>query len=231
MKDKKQTIQMVVLGGLIAVFVGYFVFTTIAKKPAPAQAASAKPYKPAAATGAQNGAGPTDSTAVAQVPAGTAVVEVSGPVIAGEVVPAMGLRDPFEPNMSAAQDTIPSESSTKPVQIAMHRPMTPVIPNISGPLPPMGAGTSTYNGAQNGSDGKPKPEEAPMPQFAVTGVITGRENVGIMRLGESRYIVKEGQKINGIYEVVSVSQEGVLIARDGHSVFVKLGGDGNASQK
>ena len=101
----------------------------------------------------------------------------------------------------------------------------PYVPTI-GPIPPIGPGPSN---TQTQAAGPPKPVEEPFPPFVLTGIITGRTNVAIIRLGEGRYIVREGQLISGTYEVVSVSQEGVLLSRDGRSVFLKLGGQGNAS--
>lgn len=229
MKDKKQTIQMVVLGLLVALFVGYFVFTFTAKK-APTQATSKDEPKPNTASAGQTGT-TADKGGVSSSASASVVVAVNSPT-EDTVIPPISGRDPFAPLMidSGPQAFPKPRNVSPPMRMASHK-LPPLVPNMSGMLPPIGAGSSPRVGQSITPGGYQKPEPQPFPPFAVTGVITGRENVGIIRLGDSRYIVKEGQRINGTYEVVSVSQEGVLLAHSGRTVFFKLGGEGNASQK
>lgn len=138
--------------------------------------------------------------------------------------PVKEKRDPFAPAMNIST----GESAPPPSRVALApaEMLPPLLADIF-PLPPLGAGAGGQS--YEAREAIQQPAEQPFPTFVLTGVITGRTNVAILRLGESRYIVKEGQLIDGTYKVVTVSQDGVLLAHDDHSVFLKLGGDGNAS--
>jgi hypothetical protein len=207
MKDKKQIIQIVALGVLLLSFVGYLSFKLMTPK-----AAAPKPVveasKPADTVKAE--ATPETTPTPGAVP--TPLVAVQATNMSSDISPGSGLRDPFAPAI------IPLTSI--PIQPRNH---TQLASNAHVPpmaIPPIGAAGDTQATAQ--------PQPDPMPQFVLTGVVTGRKNIAIVKLGEARYIVEEGRKINGLYQVVSVSQEGVLLSHNGQSVFLKLGGDGNA---
>jgi xanthosine utilization system XapX-like protein len=227
MKDKKQVTQVVILVALVAVFVGYGIVKFAGSKPKAAQTPATTATKQAgvasqgqSADGAANESA-TDTASQASV--------VEQPCAVEAVVTTDNTRDPFAPSMVAASNFhIPP--APRIWKTASRRTDPPVIPNVG--LLPMGVGPSqsVEPGPTAVDQAKPATAPVPFPEFVLTGVITGRENVGIIRLGESRYIVKEGQRIDGIYRVVSVSQEGVLVTRDSRSVFLKLGGEGNASK-
>lgn len=209
MKDNKRLHQFIIVGVLLAFCIGYVTMKMTARKP---EAAKPAPVAQAAKP-ADIGQGPSQTS---DKPSDSKPADTAVAVAAVDNI-AVNRRDPFAPTMDTSikiASALPQRSGSLP----------PFMPDI-GPLPPIGAGGQTGTGQQQAQ----KPVEEPFPPFVLTGVITGQTNVAIVRLGEGRYIVKEGQKINGIYEVVTVSQDGVLITRDGRSVFLKLGGNGNAS--
>jgi hypothetical protein len=230
MKDKKSLPQMIILGALVAVLVGYFAVTFMGSKskPSPAKTTAQKKEEPAAQKqAAQNCGDQAGQEETAKSEADIIATEVS--------IPASVRRDPFAPTMDirTKMPNIIVPHKTNTTRVAMNSgDLRPIIPNI-GPLPPFGTGPTPVHNQGNNLAGNieqtARIEEPTTPKFMLTGIITGRTNVAIIRLGEGRFICKEGQTINGSYKVVSVSQDGVLLSRDGRSVFLKLGGEGNAS--
>jgi hypothetical protein len=208
MKDRKNLPQMILLGVLVAVCAGFVVTKVTGKKTAPPAQSVQAPAREARQLQPNDGTSSAPETS----PPGPTVTAVQA-----VVPPAPATRDPFSP----AMDVSTRLAAGPPRGIGGQVP--PFIPPI-GPIPPIGTGPTSTQAA-----GPSKPVEEPFPPFVLTGIITGRTNVAIIRLGEGRYVVREGQLISGTYEVVSVSQEGVLLSRDGRSVFLKLGGQGNAS--
>ena len=64
----------------------------------------------------------------------------------------------------------------------------------------------------------------------ITGVIRGAQNVAIIRSGDKgHYIVKQGQLIDGRYRVLSVTNDGAVLAYKDRRIHLKLGGAKNAS--
>lgn len=214
MKDKKNLPQMIVLGVLVAVCVGYIGIKFTGKKPAPPPA-----NKKAAA---QPESVPVDK------PEPAPDVNIPEPtLVAMQVEGTQARRDPFAPTMDIwSRSEITPTQTTKP-SVSFPKNPLPLFPAI-GKLP-VGAGPTRESGGGQENRQPVQPVIEPFPPFVLTGIITGRTNVAIIRLGESRYITKEGQIINGTYKVVTVSQDGVLLNHDGRSVFLKLGGESNAS--
>jgi hypothetical protein len=71
----------------------------------------------------------------------------------------------------------------------------------------------------------PLPEvEDPSKELKLTGVIEGDANLAVIRAGDARHIVREGQSINGKYVVKSISRTGVRLARNGKTYFLGLTG-------
>ncbi|MEN6372068.1 MAG: hypothetical protein ABFD64_08650 [Armatimonadota bacterium] len=214
MKDK-QTPQVIVLGILVVICVAFVVVKVTGgkghSKPAPAGTQTAQ--KTASTTGK------TDDNS-----------EEAAPAIQLASLPSAARRDPFAPAMDTVVKNVPYIPPTKhPVKTArinIHPANIPVLPM---PVLPVGAGPRNTAQAVPASSVGNGPAVEEFPAFVLTGVITGRTNVAIIRLEDSRYIVKEGQLINGKYMVVSVSPDGVRLNHGGRSVFLKLGGEGNAS--
>lgn len=222
MKDK-QTPQLIVLGILVAVCVAFFVCKMTGGNKVSKPTASAKAQTQQKTASSPGMAGDDNTAAMETDSSEPAVVAVQ----AASSVP-VARRDPFMPAMNTEWKNIPYSPPPKPaMQIAQNNSMRFQEEFAPLPIMPFGAGPQQQTVAQ--AMPPEKPVEEMFPGFNLTGVITGRTNVAILRLGENRYIVKEGQLINEIYKVISVSQDGVRLSRDGCSVFLKLGGEGNAS--
>lgn len=209
MKGKSQVPQMIILGIMVAMCAGYVVVKMTAKKPTPAPAAPAAQAQSAPSKAAAQTTTGSESKE-AQTVEGKTVVATAA------VMPQAARRDPFAPAIVATTMSCPPPPGpSNRMKIAKMDMLPPWIP-------PIGTGNS-------GTAGTAAPVEEAFPDFQVTGVITGRTNVAIVRLGEDKFIIREGQTISGKYRVVTVSQDGVLISHDGRSVFLKLGGEVNAS--
>lgn len=204
--DKKQIPQLVVFGLLVLICIGYVSFKVVkppATGPAPAEKQSAK----------------------ANIP-GNALVQVQAqPVLSTTTFPDLGApiprRDPFTvQNLEAVGEPQPG----KPADLNITPIAQSAVKAASGrvpPLIPMGsfANVSVVPSAENQD-----------PNFVLTGVICGIENVAIIRVGNSqRHVVKQGQFIDGRYRVLSVTQDGVVLASKDRRIHLKLGGVPNAS--
>ncbi len=227
MKDKKSQPLIIGVIAIIAVLAGFLVMKMTAQ---PTKKPSEVAKKPAQT--ANTGSGPKQPMGT-EDPACTVELEEQQIQIQAAALPGENRRDPFSPTMDISIKVDTPSAYTRP-----HTPIPPVTVSAngyggsgySGFLP--GSGVQGSNtGYDDSSDYRQSANavEEPFPRFVVTGIITGRTNVAVIRLGEERYIAKEGQTISGSYKVVSVSADGVQLSRDGRSVFLKLGGEGNAS--
>ena len=204
--DKKQLPQLIVLGVLVLLCIGYVSFTIKPKQlpppPAPVAEQQANEAK-------ENSEEATEIVPVGIFPNTT--VEVSR-------------RDPFTPQALPVTGKKPGEY----VQVAMRKSPVNVFKSQSGRVPPINPL------AMFGQGGTPapitaQPAEEPIPQFVLTGVVRGENNVAIIRVGQSeRYVVKQGQVINGCCKVVYVYDDAVLLDYKNHRMYVKLGGAKNA---
>lgn len=200
--DKKQIPQLAVLGVLVLGCIGYVSFT-LAKPPVKA----AKP----AATKTQ--------AAVAEV---TAEEKISQSGTFPDLSSPLPRRDPF-----VVQSLGNAPTTSQPALQPMVR-TTVLSKRDFGKVPPLLP-------FSNGSPGAtPKLTVVPIvesdPAFSLTGVIRGEPNVAIIRVGTSeRHIVAEGQVIDGRYRVLSVSDDGAVLACKDRRIHLKLGGVRNAS--
>ena len=75
--------------------------------------------------------------------------------------------------------------------------------------------------------GAPAPAEEPSgPPPGVlwlSGVIQGEQRVAVLRRGESRYVVREGETFEGKYRVVAISSNSVTLARGGENQMLRVG--------
>lgn len=220
--DKKQTVQLVILGLLVVVFVGYLSFEFLAPK---------GPAKPA--NSASSGAGERKSAASVRV----SDEETTEPdQVAIGVFPDLASvpsrRDPFMPQKLGELEVVESVATQ---QKSQYRPKLPVVAkNLFSKVPAITV-PPVNPFAQNTQVEVPSRNTATMqkednPEFVLTGVVRGEENVAIIRSRENgRYVVKQGQFIDGRYKVLYVTPDGVVLA-DGHRrIHVKLGGVKNAS--
>lgn len=130
--------------------------------------------------------------------------------------------DPFAPRVGPkASEAAASSADRGPTPVIQSR--IPDIPQIF-PVPlyqqdeprPIVVSTST-------------PEETnPIQGMRLTGVIEGAQNVAIIRGGDGkRYIVREGQTIDGKCTVSSITRAGVKISRGGTTYTLRLGSSGD----
>lgn len=210
MKDKKQTPQLIVLGLLVLICIGYVSFT-VTKPPSTEMTPPAhkvtKPNSAAAAMQLRSQPLPTTST----------YPDLNAPI---------PRRDPFalQKLASAARADAPDQAR----ELSSDRPTARVVQVNTGKVPPLIPIGSFQSVPASDVAAVPaiEPEE---PQIVLTGVICGTENVAIIKVGSQRHIVKQGQFIGGRYKVLSVSTDGVVLACENRRIHVKLGGVPNAS--
>ncbi len=85
-----------------------------------------------------------------------------------------------------------------------------------GPLPPL----LPFGGPQlaAGTSGGPPPNV-----LRLSGVVGDERKVAVLRQGESRYLVREGDTISGGYRVVRISAKSVTLQRGGRRRTLGLG--------
>lgn len=209
--DKKQVPQLIVLGLLVLLCIGYVSFTVF-KKPA----TEAAP----AATSA------TTSQAKASVRVASEPIPVTGTF--PDLNAPIPRRDPFTvQNLEGTR----KEEAAKPAAAVPHpaRIAAPKVPPLI-PVGSFGAG-SLPRGPESASGLSVVPAIVDQdPDFVLTGVIRGAQNVAIIRVGDSeRHVVMQGQTIDGRYKVLDVSEDGVVLGCKDRRIHLKVGGVRNAS--
>ncbi|MHB0913263.1 MAG: hypothetical protein ACYC2Y_07435 [Armatimonadota bacterium] len=135
------------------------------------------------------------------------------PAVDTGIVPVVALgesRDPFEPRILPRRE----QSST-----AEPRPVRNYTPPLPSPIAPMPIAIGPVPNAQ--------PQEEPVDKLTLTGVIEGDVDLAIIRgSGGERYIVREGQRINGKYKVLDISRSGVKLKFEDKTIVLHLGGNG-----
>lgn len=218
--DKKQVPQLAILGVLVIMCIGVVSFQVMRGKSVPVPA-------PSASVEAKADDSEIQSTSKANI---TTLETDVFPNLAS--VP--GRRDPFAPQQTAealvqtraeimqqaknAQTARRASANVRPINIPSGR-----VPRIDvKPMNPFSQG--------NTPGALPVQVQEQNPQFVLTGVIRGDNNVAIIRMGsDGRHVVKAGQTIDGHYRVLSVSDDGaVLVNEKNRRIHVRLGGDKNA---
>jgi len=135
---------------------------------------------------------------------------------AGTMLAALPIRDPFQPQVLTKPQSPSATTKTGPPRML---PLIAREPRISLPMMP------PFGGEPMNVRPMPLPVvEDPSKELTVTGVIEGEANLAVIRAGDKRHIVREGQSIDGKYVVTSISRTGVRIARNGKSYFLALSG-------
>lgn len=202
--DKKQIPQLIILGLLVLGCIGYVSFTLA--KPDP------KASKPDAAK--KQAASTAEVTAQTQIMQIGTFPDLNAPV---------ARRDPF---VTQTVDTEAETANSEPNRATVVK--MPSLPKGMGKVPPL----FPFGNANMGSAPTlmAVPNVEPDPAFALTGVIRGEKNVAIIRVGATeRHIVSEGQIIDGRYRVLSVTEDGAVLAYKDRRIHLKLGGVRNAS--
>lgn len=206
--DKKQLPQLIVLGVLVVACIGFVSF----------QFMGAKPIENASKT---DSAGQTqESSAPSRAPA-----TVTEDVIANGVFPELATvpsrRDPF------VEQPLPGQKASEMVTAAntMPKPRSVASPSF-GPLPRIGvAPLNPFGSSQVGATETPQETK-----FSLTGVVRGDQNVAILRTSDGgRYVVRQNESVNGRYKVLMVTDDAVVLSDGGRRIYVKLGGEQNAS--
>lgn len=217
--DKKQIPQVVMLAVLALGLFGYFAKTLLMPGPVSAKAAVPAPATAATALGAKPAPGTTAPGTTAD---------------AAPPMPSATMRDPFAPAITA------SSNSAAPMQAALAaraaayaaapaprlatlRALPPAGFSIPAapPLPfPAAAAPPAY--------GRPTASLPPLPaapSWTVTGVLqSGAEHIAILRSGETRRFVKQGDYVDDQFQVAQVTRSFVVL-RAGRSAFtLPLGG-------
>ena len=219
--DKKQVPQLAILGGLAVICIGVVSFQFMKGNSTP-------PPAPKTVTQVTTDADESQSGSKADI----SQLETD---VFPDLASVPGRRDPFAPQETSDM-VVPTKAEimrqASNVRPARHvsEPIRPLrIPSGSVPrieVKPMNPFS------QGGA-----PESLPVrvveekdPQFVLTGVIRGDNNVAIIRMGnDGRHVVKAGQTIDGHYRVLSVSDDGaVLVNEKNRRIHVRLGGDKNA---
>lgn len=208
---KKNKNQMIVLCCLVAVVLGLGVFKVMGNKPD-----TAPPEKPAVAVEAGTQA-KTQGSAQRKTQEAPVAVEGVG-VRAVEVgqKPAAASRDPFTPQVIAesARGSSGSSGSRSLVAQASRLPLPMITPLPTQPINFGGLGPSPQQSA----------ETDPVSALRLTGVVEGSCNIAIIRgEGGARYILREGQSIDGKFVVQSISRNGVRLRFGGKTYVLRLG--------
>lgn len=226
--DKKQNVQLVVLGVLVVAFVGFLSFNFLApKKSAPKTQPAAK----ATATAQQR----ADEAKEDAADDGTEITLDSA--VAGvfpDLLSTPARRDPFLPQkLPGAELETQANRTPRPQPQPRPQPFGPNpfanVPKISvPPVNPFKTSSPQVTKLPAATE-----QHSDQPVFVLTGVVRGVENVAIIRTGEKgdegRYVVKQGQLIEGRYRVLYVTPEGVVLADKNRRIYVRLGGVKNAS--
>lgn len=213
--DKKQIPQLAVLGLMLLLCIGYVGFQFTGKKAAPPPPAQNQTEQ--------------EKKAEELDPEQLRAAQIAG-------LPAVSKRDPFAPAMKVSDpgqfagsskrnggvDNLPTPNRPVP-KIQNNQLASLSQPLRIEPIPvPVDDGLSSEGGSAY-----VQPSD---PDFKVTGVIRGEKNVAIVRVGDERHIIREGQYIYGKYQVVSVKDDGVVLSNEGRRISLKLGGEKNAKQ-
>lgn len=214
--DKKQLPQLIILGVLVVVCIGFVSFQLMGSKQATPPAPLRQPDKTEASTEAPGSAMPGESL--------TAVATGVFPGLSS----AVPRRDPFQPvplPKTVIEDD-KSQAAPKPLKSPNH----PFRPSglFAGKVPSISVSPTNPFSLVNGS--KPMAEQEKDPEFTLTGVVRGDRNVAIIRTQESgRHVVRQGQTIDGRYRVLTVTDDSATLIYKNRRIHVKLGGVKNAS--
>lgn len=218
--DKKQLPQLAVLGLLVVACVGVIAFQFAAPKKSAPTAATARDRKAAA----ERKADASDPNAARVASAEVALVPSS---VFPNLTSTPPRRDPFRPTqLPGVEENVQNPSRPVPSSQSVRAASPGAFPRNPLPFNPfkdLTGGSGPAIVPQPGGPGQPEQEKDP--EFTLTGIIRGDSNVAIIRTGEGgRYIVRQGQFIDGRYRVVAVTDNGAVLAHNNRRIYVKLGG-------
>jgi hypothetical protein len=109
-----------------------------------------------------------------------------------------------------------SASAPKPLP-ALAKPPTPRRAASDGPLPPFQPPDWSAAEAPSGAPGR-----SPSVLW-LSGVIQGNPKVALLRRGEERFLVREGDTVDGVYRVSAISGSSVTLARGRRRLTLRVG--------
>jgi len=132
-------------------------------------------------------------------------------------------RDPFV--IPPQFDNLKQQARAQTVRPASTRVASS--PSLSA-LPPMPVVPVSGNSKEN-SQTSAAPETEAQPNITVTGVVVGQRPVAILRTeGGDQRVVQSGHQLEGGYVLREVSRDGIVIEKDGKTVTLRPGGNPNA---
>lgn len=208
--DKKQIPQLIILFVLVLICVGYVSFQM--------RGSGSRKAGKKAETALQ-------TRVAADLPQASA--SVTPDLAVQSIFPSLGTtpvrRDPFAPQPlpGATQPDVAKAAEQVRKSISSRLASFGRVPKIDvRPFNPFGR---TGDGARTMPSGAKQEDE---PKFTLTGVVRGAQNVAIIRSrdGSGRYVVRQGQIIDGRYRVLLVAGDGVVLADGNRRIYVRLGG-------
>jgi len=123
-------------------------------------------------------------------------------------------RDPFEPQtLPKLPGSDKNQTNTRPPIHTAFTPLSPMIPILSG------GSLMTRSGIND-------VQKDPLKELRLTGVVTGGAKLAIIRGGENRrYIVREGQFIEGNIRIERISSDRVRVRLQDRIFVLRLGGN------
>jgi hypothetical protein len=217
--DDKQKRQSIVLGCLIVFVIGLGIFRVVGAKPSSASPRNtAKVEQQTAKVAGSDPAGNVEvQVAESPAPAQREQYMQEAPVDAG--------RDPFQPQLVLDPKSVVKQAkSTNASGMTSMRSIPPMVP----PMPSISVERSNQ-GAELRSI-VPKVDQSN--ELSLTGIVDGSTKLAIIRgAGDARFIVREGQVIDGRYRVVYISNRSVWIRYQNKNSVLRLGGNSSSENK
>jgi hypothetical protein len=126
---------------------------------------------------------------------------------------------------TAPRPAAPCEAGPKPVAKPQPSRAAPAayasgaLPPFPSGLPPLGVSpTAGWSGPSAALRAGPPPSV-----LWLAGVIQGESKLAVLRRGESRYLVKEGDSVEGRYRVIKIAADRVALQRGRRTISLRLG--------
>jgi hypothetical protein len=150
-----------------------------------------------------------EATTEDRVEAGTAP-ETAAPEHPSEAAPPADTPPQELTSPAPEPSAAPSRPASKPVVRVASRASSDALP----PLPPLRYGPESVS---------PEPSGPPPGVLWLAGVIQGNPTLALLRRGEDRYLVKEGDALDGGYRVAKIASSSVILQRGNRKQTLRLG--------
>jgi cytoskeletal protein RodZ len=141
------------------------------------------------------------------------------------------VKDPFLPQVNMLKSDQKQSNTqipvkTRPNKRSAQKALAPMMPNVFPAMSDM----QVKPVSASGKDPAMQAEADPTKDLKLTGVIEGDTNTAIIRGGNVRYIVHEGQTIDGKCLVESIERTCIILRFNGKKFVLRLGGN-DSSEK